>query len=103
MPCRPPASEVQEFDLRRVYDDIKVTAERALQLLLEMDELKPPKINSEKAETMFKQVRPYVPSEYRDDALYAEPTEDQVAVAAAIKKARAGRKRAAPDVEEKTN
>jgi hypothetical protein len=89
-----PDDEPVEFDLRRVYDGIKVDGQR-VELLFEeaLTAMPPPKPNTEKIVQMHEKVRPYVPDEYRNDILYAPPTESQVKEARTIKQVRTARRK----------
>ncbi|KAE9246008.1 hypothetical protein PF002_g6951 [Phytophthora fragariae] len=89
-----PDDEPVEFDLRRVYDGIKVDGQRVELLFKEaLTAMPPPKPNTEKIVQMHEKVRPNVPDEYRNDVLYAPPTESQVQEARMIKQVRTARRK----------
>jgi len=89
-----PDDEPVEFDLRRVYDGVKVDGHRVEVLFEEaVTAMPPPKPNTEKIVQMHEKVRPYVPDEYHNDALYAPPTESQVKEARTIKQVRTARRK----------
>ncbi|DBA01997.1 TPA: hypothetical protein N0F65_000244 [Lagenidium giganteum] len=70
-----PAAPSTSMDLRRQFDGIVVSSERALKLWDDFERLEPPPISAEKVKDICEIVRKYVPSEFRDDPLYAAPTE----------------------------
>jgi hypothetical protein len=67
-----------------------VSATRAKELLLHSESLPEPPVNPEKAQTLYEQIRPYVPIAFQDHELYQKPSAQQVEEARAIKRARQG-------------
>lgn len=65
------------YDLRCVYDSRVVTAERALELLDGVKSLPEPTADAEKIADMHKNVSKYIPTQYRNDSLYAPLTAAQ--------------------------
>lgn len=73
---------------------MKVSGERVDELFDELlKPMAPPKPNTEKIVQMHVKVRPYVPDEFRNDSLYAAPTEAQQDEAKSIKRAREERRK----------
>ncbi|ETO68794.1 hypothetical protein F444_14449 [Phytophthora nicotianae P1976] len=79
--CRKsPESDAIEFDLRRKIDGALTSQEKVLRILTEHLETLPPlppPPNAEKIAQMFQSIRSYVPDEFRDDPMYAKPSERQ--------------------------
>lgn len=65
-----------------------MTPDRAKQLFEAMPPLKPPPVNPEKVRDVYKNIRPYVPAEFQNCSLYAEPSNDQAEAAQSIKRRR---------------
>ncbi|KAJ0404702.1 hypothetical protein ATCC90586_001252 [Pythium insidiosum] len=85
--CREsPSTPVFSFDLRREYDRVRVTLERARELFDSAEPVPQPTPNPEKIRDIHTSVTAYVPAEFRDNVLYAAPSDAQVAAAKAIKK-----------------
>uniref|UniRef100_H3GEI6 DUF7869 domain-containing protein n=1 Tax=Phytophthora ramorum TaxID=164328 RepID=H3GEI6_PHYRM len=92
---RGPRSSPVLQDLRRKYDGIVVDADRVRVLFTSHLELLPnPPPNSEKIQQLYNKVRPYVPEEFVNDALYAPPNDEDERKANEIKRARAARQKA---------
>ncbi|DBA01416.1 TPA: hypothetical protein N0F65_007313 [Lagenidium giganteum] len=83
-----PDGEACVMDLRKAYDSIRVTPERALMLWNRREPLSQPPVNPEKVKAIHEKVRKYVPHEYRSDPFYVAPTERKQEIARAAKKAR---------------
>eukprot|EP00644_Phytophthora_capsici_P015601 jgi/Phyca11/121503/e_gw1.44.375.1 len=77
--CRKsPESDAISFDLRRKIDGVLTSQEKVLRILTEhLHNLPPPLPNAEKIAQMYQSIRPYVPDEFRDDPMYAKPSEQQ--------------------------
>ncbi|POM79034.1 Hypothetical protein PHPALM_3366 [Phytophthora palmivora] len=76
-------------DVRRKFDGVK-TASSKVKLMFDqfLVSFSLPKPNAEKLDQMYKKVRPFVPTEYQDDDLYAKPTAKTVALSKETKRAR---------------
>jgi len=92
---RGPKSAPVLQDLRRKYDGIVVDGDRVRVLFTSHLELLPnPPPNSEKIQQLYNKVRPYVPEEFVNDALYAPPNDEDERKANETKRARAARQKA---------
>lgn len=92
---RGPRSTPVLQDLRRKYDGIVVDASRVRVLFTNhLKSLPNPPPNSEKIQQLYNKVRPYVPEEFVNDALYAPPNDEDERKANEIKRARAARQKA---------
>jgi hypothetical protein len=108
--CVGPDDEPVEFDLRRVYDGVKVDGPRVEVLFEEaVTAMRPSKPNTKKIVQMHQNVHPCMPDEYRNDVLYAPPTEREVKEARTIKQVRTARRKnkhatkpTAPEADEHT-
>eukprot|EP00644_Phytophthora_capsici_P019501 jgi/Phyca11/133619/e_gw1.589.2.1 len=90
-------------NLRRKIDGVLTTKEKVTAMMCEYVEvLTPPPLNVEKSHTMYHSIRPYVPEEFRNDPIYAKPSEEEGLDAKAAKQARRAH-RAAMAVAAKTN
>ncbi|ETI29799.1 hypothetical protein F443_23084 [Phytophthora nicotianae P1569] len=75
--------------LRRKIDGILTTKEKVTTMMCEhVEVLPPPPPNVEKSHTMYHNIRPYVPEEFRNDPLYAKPSEREGIDAKEAKQAR---------------
>ncbi|EEY70592.1 uncharacterized protein PITG_06037 [Phytophthora infestans T30-4] len=84
-----PADEPMDQDLRRSFDGIQTDAAKVQTLLAAyLEPLQPPPQNFEKKQQMYNKVRPYVPSEFASDPLYAAPTDEEERLAKEAKQAR---------------
>ncbi|ETP40722.1 hypothetical protein F442_11999 [Phytophthora nicotianae P10297] len=88
--CRKePSDEPVEMNLRRKIDGILTTKEKVVKMMSDhVEVLAPPPPNVEKSQTMYHNIRPYVPEEFRDDPLYAKPSAQDHLDAKAAKQAR---------------
>ncbi|ETP00337.1 hypothetical protein F441_22244 [Phytophthora nicotianae CJ01A1] len=88
--CRKePSDEPVEMNLRRTIDGILTTKEKVVKMMSDhVEALAPPPPNVEKSQTMYHNIRPYVPEEFRDDPLYAKPSAQDHLDAKAAKQAR---------------
>ncbi|ETN15405.1 hypothetical protein PPTG_21935 [Phytophthora nicotianae INRA-310] len=76
-------------DLRRSFDGIQTNAAKVRSLLAAyLEPLQPPPPNLEKKQQMYNKVRPYVPSEFAPDPLYAVPIDGEERHAKEAKQAR---------------
>uniref|UniRef100_H3GFH0 DUF7869 domain-containing protein n=1 Tax=Phytophthora ramorum TaxID=164328 RepID=H3GFH0_PHYRM len=92
---RGPRSSPVLQDLRRKYDGIVADADRVRVLFTSHLELLPnPPPNSEKIQQLYNTVRPYVPEEFVNDALYVPPNDEDERKANEIKRARAAHQKA---------
>ncbi|DBA01954.1 TPA: hypothetical protein N0F65_006687 [Lagenidium giganteum] len=80
-----PSAPVVSIDVRKKYDDIVVSSERVMQIWNKAESIPPGGVNPEKVTDLFKHIYLYIPEAYRDDPLYASPTPEEKAAAAAIK------------------
>ncbi|KAG3111738.1 hypothetical protein PI125_g8848 [Phytophthora idaei] len=80
-------------DLRRNIDKVKTPSSKvALMFERYLMPLTPPQPNAEKIDQMYRKVRPFVPSEFQNDPLYAAPTADEAAQSKNTKRARLKRR-----------
>ncbi|ETP25521.1 hypothetical protein F441_01599 [Phytophthora nicotianae CJ01A1] len=88
--CRKePNDEPVEMNLRRKFDGILTTKEKVVKMMSDhVEVLAPPPPNVEKSQTMYHNIRPYVPEEFRDDPLYAKPSAQDHLDAKAAKQTR---------------
>ncbi|ETP53656.1 hypothetical protein F442_01473 [Phytophthora nicotianae P10297] len=76
-------------DLQRSFDGIQTNAAKVRSLLAAyLEPLQPPPPNFEKKQQMYNKVRPYVPSEFAPDPLYAAPIDGEERHAKEAKQAR---------------
>ncbi|KAH9159820.1 hypothetical protein LEN26_002155 [Aphanomyces euteiches] len=85
---RHPSENPQRFDLRRTYDGVVVSSDRAKMLWLQKKPLPLPRVNPEKARDLYTKIRPYVPQEFQNCQYYEMPSESTTAAAKRIKQAR---------------
>ncbi|ETM42735.1 hypothetical protein L914_11669 [Phytophthora nicotianae] len=84
-----PANQPMDQDLRRFFNGIQTNAAKVRSLLAAyLEPLQPPPPNFEKKQQMYNKVRPYVPSEFASDPLYAAPTDEEERHAKEAKQAR---------------
>ncbi|ETL31225.1 hypothetical protein L916_15935 [Phytophthora nicotianae] len=88
--CRKcPDSDQVTQDLRRVYDGITTDATRVRVLLtMHLEPLQNPPPNSEKIQSFYNKVRPFVPEEFQNDPLYDPPNDEDERRAKQIQKVR---------------
>ncbi|KAG3023238.1 hypothetical protein PC120_g7666 [Phytophthora cactorum] len=88
-------------DLRRYIDKVKTPGSKvALMFERYLMPLTPPQPNAEKIDQMHLKVRPFVPSEFQNDPLYAAPTADEAAQSKNTKRARLNLQQAMDDIED---
>ncbi|ETM48153.1 hypothetical protein L914_07271, partial [Phytophthora nicotianae] len=91
-----PDSDAVVQDLRRKYDGIVTDATRVQVLFTaHLEPLPKPPPNCEKIQTIYNQVRRYVPEEFINDPLYDPPNDEDEHKAKAIQKARAEKRKEA--------
>lgn len=87
--CRQtPLSQPDVYDIRRSYDGVRVSPERAQEIYSSTEVLPAPAPNPEKIQNIYKDIRPYVPEQYKSSSLYTPPTSVQAEAAQDIKRAR---------------
>ncbi|KAG6612634.1 uncharacterized protein IUM83_03242 [Phytophthora cinnamomi] len=102
--CRKgPDDEAVVKNLRRKIDGVLTTKEKVSKMMCDhVEVLAPPPPNVEKSESMFHNIRPYVPEEFRNNPLYAKPSVQEGLDAKAAKQTRRAH-RAATAVTTKEN
>eukprot|EP00644_Phytophthora_capsici_P005656 jgi/Phyca11/98309/e_gw1.2.1262.1 len=84
-----PEDQAVTMNLRRKIDGVLTTKEKVSKMMSDhVEVLAPPPPNLEKSQTMYHNIRPYVPEEFRDDPLYSKPSEQDHLDAKAAKQAR---------------